>query len=524
MRSKTAEVGPVNATPPDAAVSTGNRLGQAIVRGASWTTAGQLTALAVNIVMTPYVIHGFGLARYGLYLLANTIVSFLASFDGGIGGSVTRYSAVYAGADNRAATTRLITSLSLIVSLVGIILFSILFFLAGPILSLFHPPRALQAEGAYLLRSIAFVLGFLQLRSLFTAQLSARQLYGWQSFTTIISYGVYAIGVIITVHFGYGLRGLAWTFVAQAVVATLLIVPKTLPFLDRQAIGFMPRDELRSFLRYAGTVQAGGLTGIISTQADTFIVGRLLSVSAIAIYGTGANFALQMRNVPANFLVPISTSVSQAYGRGGDAEAVQVFTRLQRRWVQGSTGWCSVALGAAYFGVTSWLGPQFETSGMVACLLTASATVNLWTGTLTALLSAVGRPSIEVRYVTLAVVINVALTIPLVLWLGVLGTVLATAVGGIVGSLYLVEIARRRYDPHLRSFLADVPVMPALFTVGIVTTLEVICRPLVPRGAVGLLVAGLVASPGLAAYTMLLVGPKRAVALAQVRLRSRISA
>ncbi len=498
-------------------------LGRAILSGSSWTAAAQVTPLLVNVVMTPYVLHAFGLPRYGVFLLATTIVAFVSSFDGGIGQSATRYFAVFAGADDKPAATRMMATLLGVVLGLGLGVVVGLFLLAGPALSLFHPPASVQAEGVVLLRALAIVLVLSQVRSLLVAPITARQLYAWPSSTSILSYGVYATGLVLSVENGWGLRGVAWTCVAQTLLAALLVLPPSLRYLDRSSVGLMPRHELTAFLRYSVSVQVTGLANIVTTQLDTFVVGRLLSVSSVSIYGTGASFALQLRSVPVNVLGPMATSVSQAFGRGGDAEAVEVFTRLQRSWVQGSTAWSATALGATYFGVSAWLGPEFRTAAVIACLLTAANMVNLWTGALTILLNAVGRPAIETRYVAVAVVVNVALTIPLVIWLGVLGTVLATALGTAIGSLYLLATARRRYDPALRSFLRDVPVTAGLAAAAAVVLAELAIRPWVPNGAVGLIFCGAAAVPGPVVFALVLLGPRAALSLGRRRL-SRLTA
>jgi O-antigen/teichoic acid export membrane protein len=140
--------------------------------------------------------------------------------------------------------------------------------------------------------------------------------------------------------------------------------------------------------------------------------------------------------------------------------------------------------------------------------------INLWTGPLILLLSAVGRPGIQTRYAFLSVVINVGLTIPLVLAFGMLGTVVATAVGMAVASLYVLRLSRRHYNADLRHFLKDVPSWQPFVTVAVVVALELIARPAVPRGAVGLLTCGVVAAPGLAVFALTVLGPRRAIGLA----------
>lgn len=485
-------------------------IGRVIVRGASWSLLAQMTPLAVNIVMTPYVIAGFGVRRYGLFLIANSLVAFLSSFDGGIGSSVARWTAVYAARDDRAAAMRLVRSMLLVTSLIGALLFATLYFGAGPALGFFRVSGGLRDEAVTLFRCLSIVLALTQVRGLFAAQLQARQMFGWISFMQMTSYIVYAVGLVYSVENGLGLRGVGYTYLAQALMVTVFTVPRAMAFLDRHSGGLMARSELKTFLRFAANVQVTGFTTMVTSLADTFVVGRFLSVSSVAVYGAGANFALQLRVVTNNVLGPMSTALAHAYGRGGLSEATTVFTRLQRRWVQGTTGWCAVGVGAAYFGVSSWLGPDFREAGLVASLLIATSVLSVWPAVLILLLTAAGRPSMETRSAALALTLNAALTIPLVVKFGIIGTVAATAAGTAVGSGTLLWLTRKWFDPEIRSFFADVPCVPAIVTMAGVFGLEAALHPAIPQGAVGLLLCGAVAAPGLGIFCVLLVGPRKA--------------
>jgi O-antigen/teichoic acid export membrane protein len=493
-----------------------------IVRGASWTTLAQLTPLVVATVLTPQIIASFGLARYGLFLLANTIAYFAASFDGGMGAAVTRYSAAYAGTDNRKSTARLVSTMLVTVLPVAAALIALLFAFSAAILHNFGVPDELLEDGVFLLRCLAVVVGILQVRSLLAAPLYARQAYQWISISTVLSYLLYAGGITITIHHNLGLRGAGITLLVQAVAQFLAIVPRAIGFLDFHGLRPMERAERREFLAFGLKRQATSITAIVNQQADTFIVAKFLTVTSVGLYGPGATFANQLRAVPLNVLTPMSTAIAQAYGVGGDESAVRLFTQLQRRWVQISTGWCATAVAASYFGVLAWLGPEFRTSAIVATTLSAAYALHLWTGTLTALLSAVGRPGLEVRYSAFSVVLNVALTIPLLMWLGIIGTVLATAISLVVASVYYLHLARARYRADLPSFFADVPVVPALAAMSLVGAIELVIESHLPVGPAGLVIAGLAAGPGLGLYALLLVGPAQVRRTAQqtaLRLR-----
>jgi O-antigen/teichoic acid export membrane protein len=61
----------------------------------------------------------------------------------------------------------------------------------------------------------------------------------------------------------------------------------------------------------------------------------------------------------------------------------------------------------------------------------------------TCFVRAIGLPGYETRYSWLATAVNLTLTVPLVLLFGVMGVVLATAIGIVAGSVYFVVLCRR---------------------------------------------------------------------------------
>ena len=93
-----------------------------VARGFSWGTASQLTGVACNLVLTPFIIHGLGIERYGVFVLVVTLTGMLTSFDGGVMGAAGRYFAVYAGTDDRRSTTRLLVTFCVLLTGLGIVI------------------------------------------------------------------------------------------------------------------------------------------------------------------------------------------------------------------------------------------------------------------------------------------------------------------------------------------------------------------------------------------------------------------
>jgi O-antigen/teichoic acid export membrane protein len=480
----------------------------ALLRGGGWNTGAQLAPLAVNLVLTPFVIHGLGVSQFGLYILATSIADFLGTFDGGLYASAQRYFAVYAGSGNSRSTNQLCVTLLVGAIGLGCAMVGLLFATAPFLVSLFHIPLQLRSEGLFMLRTLGVVIALELMRGVFAGMLNAHQRFALSSLTTVGQYGIYAVGVVMTVHNGWGLRGIAVTLLIQTGLSTAVLAIASLRYLSPSELRFLPRPEIREFIRYASRAQVSGLSDLINLQSDSMIIGGFLNVRGVAFYSSGRNFASQMRTLPWNAIAPAASLLGRKLGESGPAAVLKEFRHLQRLWVQVCSGWMAVAAGAAYFGVTQWLGPGFRLAGVVAIVLLVGYLFRLWAGMMTVYCQTVGHPELEARYGVASVAVNLALTLAFVYPFGVLGVVVATALGQLVGSLYLVRIVHARLSPTIPSFLGDVPWLASIVAAAVTVACELTAVGSLGTGPLGLLEAGIVALPGLLVFAVGLFGPR----------------
>lgn len=485
-------------------------LAATVARGSSWQIAAQVAPLVVNIVLTPVIIAGLGIDRYGLFLLVNVIAAVLMCLDGGFGHAALRYFPIYAGTDDRRATTRLLTSMLSCTTVITLVVFGTLWVITPQAMRLFTIPEDLQAEGVFLMRALLVIVVLGLMRAQFYAILVAYQRFALPNLTILSGHVVYVVGTLLTIAQEWGLYGIAWTMLAQQIAPTFLLVPAACRYMTIGAVGFMPWTEFKEFGRYAIQMQWTNLMLLGTQHADGLLVGAFLPVRQVAYYGAGANFALQVRNVPFNALVPIQSLLGRALGVRGPEGALPDFERLQRLWVITTTGYGAVAMAAAWFGITAWLGDEFAISGTVAVLMLAAYLASLLPGVLGLWTQVLGRPELNARAVSLAAVLNIGLTLALIGPFGIIGTVLATAASQVGFMVLLSRLARSRLAVPVRSFLQDVPLLPALVAAGFVVALEWIVRPYLPQGALGLVLVGITAAPGLALYAVMTFGPRKA--------------
>lgn len=493
----------------------------AVAKGFGWGTTGQLINVGGNLVLTPFIIHGLGIERYGLYMLALSFVGIFGSLDGGVMGTAGRYFAVYAATDDRRSTTRLLVTFCLAVSAFGLLLSVVTWFLAPPVVGVLSMSNSLRAQAVFLLRTFGILALTSFVHTLFQQVLNSRQRYAWSTQASLAVYGLYIVGFIIVIHTGAGLRGVALIFVGQQVLASALTVPVALRYLDRHSVGLLSWPELRTVASFSGKVQMGNVASMVNNEVDPLVIGGGLSIHAMGIYSPGANFAYQLFSVALNALGPAGVYLANIFGRDGEEGAFKEFVRLQKIWVTAVTGWSAVAMGAAYFGISAWLGARFHLTGWICIVLTAGNGVLLVTALIETFATVVGKAGVAARYGIVGMAVNLILTVPLVL-LGSLGVVAATAVGQVVVAAYLLHTVRRLVRPDLPNPLRDVPLLRGAVACAATVALELVLRPHVPIGAVGLVAMGLPALAGLTLFAVLVVGPGR-VARNLVRPRQAVA-
>lgn len=491
-----------------------------LLSGAAWNSSQFLIGVAGGIVLTPFLVDRLGLVQYGVFALVNTINSFVSTFDGGLGATVGRYCAVYAGTDDETSTSRLIATVGIGIFLLGSLVSAGAWFLAPTLVSLFSIQRTLAPAAIFMLRICGPLVAAAYVRSLFAAVVNARQRYRLTSLAQVLSYCAGSVGMVVALELHAGLRGVALAMVGQQVLATSMIIPSAAHYLHLRSLRPMGRREIRSLSRFAGSVQLQSVSGLINNEVDALLIGVVSSVGAVANYNAASNFGYQLRYLATNLLSPVSTHLASTYGRSGEEGLLTEYSRIQRTWITGVTGMFSVAAAASYFGIVAWLGHSFQLAGELAVMLVLSHMINLYTALLTIFCSAVGRPDVELRYGLMAVTVNLVLTGPMLL-LGPRGIVGASCIGTVLGSAYFFRLVRKRLRSDIPGVLRDVPFISAASAALVTVGIEYAISHHIPKGPVGLLACSLPALLGLAVFACLSFGPRQSVRFLRVLSKQR---
>lgn len=512
----------------DAAPQTGPQpapqpsLARRLIRGSSWRIVAQIMPLFVNLALTPYVIITLGRTGYGLWLITSTLTQFIAQFDGGIGRSAQYFFALLAGTDDRIGNTRLLVSLSAAVLLVSGLLLVPALLVSERLATFFNTPPEMVADTVFLLQVLLVLVVVSLLRNLFAAILHAYERFALSSVSSLLSYAVYAIGMVWALSSGMGLRGVAYAFVAQQVVATLTIIPPTFRHLSARGIGFVTWRRMVQVAQVSWRVQISGLLTVAAMQGPLLIVGRAQPLQ-VADFGPGSTFAQQLKLIPMNGVAPIQSMLGRSVGARGARQTVPEFEALQRMWVRATTGWCVVGAPAAYVGVNVWLPLEGQLAGLVAAVMLAAQWLSLLPQVLLQWQLLQGHAEYEMWSAGLTTAVLLGGSLLLIPHLGALGAAVAAVAGYLAGLVLLLAFSRALEVPG-PSLLGDIPWWQSLLsgglsTVSVGTMAHVINQGHLPDGGIGLLLCGAAAAPAMVVFVLTTWGPGRVLQMVRARLR-----
>ena len=178
----------------------------------------------------------------------------------------------------------------------------------------------------------------------------------------------------------------------------------------------------------------------INWSVDKFLLGRFAGTTAVAVYGVGGqinSMYIEFSSSVSNVFVPkVNRIVAES---GNDRELTKLFTKVGR--IQFII--LGLILSGFVFGgipfVKIWAGPEYVDSYAVALLLIAPVTVPLIQNLGIEIQRAKNMHKARAIVYLFIALANVALSIPLIKFMGSAGAALGTAISLIAGNIIFMN-------------------------------------------------------------------------------------
>lgn len=255
-----------------------------------------------------------------------------------------------------------------------------------------------------------------------------------------ISHGGGILGVITTIVLGFFIRDV-WALVigicAEA-VARFALSYLVCPFLPSIKLD---RIALRSLFKFSKGLFGLALLSLIFMRADIFVLGRLISASALGYYALGVSVA----QVPTIFVIGLLGQIfmpALSQVQEDKARTRRIVLRVTEAVVLLGTP----AVVFAYFCGTPLLtliyGRPYAVAAGPLVLASCGALLSLVNVQITLAFYAAGTPALHRRCVAAMAIVMIILVYPLAKWLGPMGAQLASLISVTVGLSLQLDRAR----------------------------------------------------------------------------------
>jgi O-antigen/teichoic acid export membrane protein len=419
--------------------------GKLLARNTIYNLLGLGLPVIAAVVSAPLLIRGLGIERFGILNLVWVVIGYVSLFDLGLGRALTQSVAERLGAGQNQEIPRLIRVSLLLISVLGV-MGALVVVVLTPWL-VYHVlkiPVAVQQETRYAFYLLAVSIPFVICTAALRGVLEAYQRFGVIN-ALRIPMGLFTyLGPLLALAFSDNLVVVVAVLLIGRIIAWalhLLLCRQYMRHASRS--GSPPWAEIRSLLSFGGWIAVSNVIGPLMVSMDRFLIGALVSVTAVAYYTTPYQAVSQIAIIPGalvGVLFPaFAASRAQDYRRTSVIFGGAIKYTLLALWPL-----TIVIMTLAHEGLRAWVGAEFaQNSTFVLRVLTVGVLVNGLALVPLALIQGVGRPDLTAKLHMIELPVYLVMLLGLTRTHGIDGTAMAYTLRIVVDAILLFLLAGR---------------------------------------------------------------------------------
>lgn len=431
--------------------------------GSSWF--GLAVNILVGIFLSPLILHKLGDAAFGIWVLIFSVTGYYGLFDLGIRSSIVRYVAKFSAVHDNESLARLVNTVLFSYTVIGLVTMAVTWVMSLWVDSIFRiPPDFLQTARILFLMvggsvAIGFPLG------VFAGVLEGLQRFYLLNLTNVVSTLLRAVLIIYVLRHGYGLLTVAAITIALPVLTALARAAFVLSILPLKfGWGLVDRKSMSVVANYSSASFVIMLAYKLRFRTDELVLGAFLSSTAITYFSIAdrlVDYAGEVVSGLAQIFVPMS---SQSEARGD-------MVRLRKIFVAGNRACALIIFPLAVFlivlgksVITVWIGAKYvAVSYPVLLVILLPSTLLIAQGASPRILFGMGKHKALAWIVSLEALANLALSIILVRYYGIMGDAVGTAIPLLfTTTIFLPTYLCRSLQVRKRTFVLRAYLLPFL--------------------------------------------------------------
>ena len=409
----------------------------------SWMA--MVIGLAVTFFFTPYLIDKLGQGQYGIWSLVFSLVAYMRLADVGMNQAISRFVSKHFATRDWIGLNQVVSSAARIYLFVSIAIVIASATIAYGILHHFQ----IDPEYLRIARITLVVIGANQAVTYmfipFAALLPFHRadiVYYFETMQLLLQ----TAAIIILLELNYGL------VVMSFVVLTLNILSHSLRYWLRRrmfpevrfSLAAITSEKTKLLLSYGATSLMIVAAWIVVFQTDNIVIGRFLSMEAIALVAVPAAIVTQLRNSINAIAVPIVPTISHIEAEQDESQVMAIYHKSTRYlyYLCGFICICLLVYGAPF--ILLWVGEDFRESIKILHILVVPACIYLPQMVANSVLFGVSRHKILLYIISAEGLSNIVLSVILVQSMGIVGVALGTAIPQILIYLFIYPLVFHR--------------------------------------------------------------------------------
>ncbi len=426
-----------------------------------------LVGMVVVFFLTPYIVARLGVDLFGLWSLIFAVVGIFGLLDLGFATAAVKYVAELTASQDHAGRNQVLATLLGVYSALGLLCLALVATLAGPVALGFELSPDQRQTFTWVLWLLGSVVALNFPLSLFKAILVGT---GRMSLVNLVELGTTlanAALIVLLLEAGLGLLGLAIATASTLLLATLLLIPFAYHLTPE--LSFSPRlfslRRVRELTQISVYFFIANVAVLIILRIDPVVIKAFLPLSAVAVYAVAAKvseYTYLLNKQFSNALMPL---VSQSQGAGDAATIRRILLDGTRYLLAIAVPFIALLFFHAEAFILAWMGPDFAAAGPLLRLLLIAVFFTSLQLNAANVLGMTGHHRLVAFAMGGSALVNLALSILLIQFLGLTGVALATVAAALlVETLVIVPLACVRLGLKSWTFLKDaiLPAVPAL--------------------------------------------------------------
>lgn len=408
----------------------------------SYTLTG--TNALVGFIYIPLLIYYLGQDEYGLYQLMGSFLVYLSLFDFGLSNTVTRYYSKYIalkdekGKENLLALSTIIyLLLTAMLLIVGIFLY---FYLDEIFIGSLTNSEIETAQKMYIVILVTVMITIST--AVFNSIINSNERFvffkGLSLVQTIIR------PIVVLAVFTIEASALIVVMV-QAIINILGIVLKIYYSFKKLNVKiklhYWDKPLLREMFRYSFFIFITVLMDQIFWRSDQVILGIIVGTASVAVYSIGSQIVMYYMTLSTSMSSVFLPSITKRVMENASInELTNLFIRIGRLQY--------ILLGAVLTGfilfgkefIAIWVGDSFNLSYYITLIIMIPFTIDLIQNIGLTILQAKNMYAFRAIVFLGMSLLNIAISIPLAIKYGAVGTALATGVSYLIGNGIIMNL------------------------------------------------------------------------------------